>query len=112
MRKCVILLRRPTGLVQHLYCAPSVFVQSCNSICCCRIRTDHNVDNTAALIEEWCSAAKHVYTSVDCHSSSEWIYPTRDPYAMPEEHYLNVARLRQKALEAAREAEADYLLVS
>ena len=49
--------------------------------------------------------------SVDCHSSSEWIYPTRDPYEKPNQWYKHVAKLRQKALDTAREAGADYLLV-
>ena len=49
---------------------------------------------------------------MDLESLDVWLYPTFDPYEASEERYLNVAQLRQAGLDAARAADADYLLVS
>lgn len=70
------------------------------------------MDNTAALLDKWCSAAREIYLSVDCYSSEKRLYVVDHPYTMPNERYENVARLRQEALDTARDAKADYLLVS
>ena len=68
----------------------------------CRIRSDHNQDNTSAILTE------HLYHSVDLKISAEWLYDTEGPFEMPDERYEQFARLRQEGLEAAR---ADYLMV-
>jgi collagen beta-1,O-galactosyltransferase len=74
------------------------------------IRTDHNVDDTAEVLGQWCRAAREVYLSVDCHASEELFYPAHHPYPESHELYEHVARLRQKGLDAARESKADYYL--
>lgn len=63
-------------------------------------------------MNQWCFKAQRYYKSVDCHVAYKWVYPTLNPYSKSVQRYKNVARLRQQALEAAREAGADYLLVS
>ena len=76
-----------------------------------RIRSDHNQDNTSAVLSEWAEGVKHLYRSLDLQISDEWLYDTEDPFEMPDERYEQIARLRQAGLEAARAANADYLMV-
>ena len=77
----------------------------------CRIRSDHNQDNTSAILTEWVERAKHLYHSVDLKISAEWLYDTEDSFEMPDERYKQIARLRQEGLVAARAANSDYLMV-
>ena len=78
---------------------------------CSRVRTDHNVDDTATVVNIWCYKVKSLYKSVDCRASNDWMYPTVQPYSQSVQRSKNKARLRQQALEAALTAGADYLLV-
>ncbi len=78
----------------------------------CRIRTDHNADNTTAMLSEWTENVQHLYKQIDYKSSEEWLYPTRDPFKEYDERFEHVAKLRQEGLEAARRSGADYLFVS
>ena len=78
---------------------------------CSRVRTDHNVDDTATAVSIWCYKVKSLYKSVDCHASNDWIYPTVQPYSQSVQRSKNKARLRQQALETARTAGADYMVV-
>ena len=32
---------------------------------CFRIRTDHNIDNSSSIVENWISEIKHLYSDVD-----------------------------------------------
>ncbi|XP_064395514.1 procollagen galactosyltransferase 2-like isoform X2 [Halichondria panicea] len=73
------------------------------------IRTDHNGDNTTAILAEWAENVKLVYKSVDLKSSDEWLYPNIDPFEEHDERFIHVAQLRQEGLEAARRSGADYL---
>lgn len=77
-----------------------------------RIRTDHNMDDTGAVLETWCNAAQDIYLSVDCLSSDEIVYNLTHPYSETNEQYIHIAGLQQTALDAARESKADYFLVS
>ncbi len=77
-----------------------------------RIRTDHNEDNTTAMLQEWSQNAKGTYASINFGYSDAWLYPTFNAYDMPDERYLHMAQLKQQALDAAREIRADYLFVS
>ena len=38
---------------------------------CCRIRSDHNIDNSSAIVERWLAEVKHLYHNVDYKSSQE-----------------------------------------
>ena len=64
------------------------------------------------MLREWSQNAKHVYANVDFENMDAWLYPTFNPFAMPDERFLRVAQLRQEGLDAARKAGADYLFVS
>ena len=77
-----------------------------------RIRTDHNEDNTSAILSEWTRNVAGDYAAVSFEESKEWLYPTSDPFSMPDERYLRLTQLRQQALEEARNSSSDYLLVS
>jgi collagen beta-1,O-galactosyltransferase len=74
------------------------------------IHTGHNVDHTATSAIEWCYLIQSQYKSVDCHTSFEQKYSTRNLNSQPRENPKNKAQLRQQALEAALTAGADYLL--
>ncbi|KAK4820405.1 hypothetical protein QYF61_026241 [Mycteria americana] len=77
-----------------------------------RAATDHNVDNTTAILREWLKNVQHLYHDV------EW-RPMEDPQSYPEEigpkhwpssRFTHVMKLRQAALRAAREKWSDYIL--
>uniref|UniRef100_A0A8P4G5V5 procollagen galactosyltransferase n=1 Tax=Dicentrarchus labrax TaxID=13489 RepID=A0A8P4G5V5_DICLA len=78
------------------------------------VATDHNVDNTTAILREWLIKVQNYYHYV------EW-RPDDEPSAFEDEggpkhwnnlRYEHVMKLRQAALETAREIWADYLLVA
>ena len=80
--------------------------------CCTRVYTDHNADNTSAVLREWTKGAEAVYNRVVLHEMEEWVYHSRAPYDWHEERYLHVSKLRQEALDTARLSGADFLMVS
>uniref|UniRef100_A0A8B9KRD8 Collagen beta(1-O)galactosyltransferase 2 n=1 Tax=Astyanax mexicanus TaxID=7994 RepID=A0A8B9KRD8_ASTMX len=74
--------------------------------------TDHNVDNTTAMLREWLKAAQSRYHYV------EW-RPMEEPRSYTDEwgpkhwspsRFNHLMKLRQAALKAARERWADYVL--
>ncbi|NXU76800.1 GT252 galactosyltransferase, partial [Oreotrochilus melanogaster] len=74
--------------------------------------TDHSVDNTTAVLREWLKNVQNLYHDV------EW-RPLEDPQSYPEEigpkhwpksRFTHIMKLRQAALNAAREKWADYIL--
>ena len=77
-----------------------------------RIRTDHNEDNTSAILQEWSQNVQELYANVDFKNFDEWLYPTFNPFDTPDERFLQITKLRQAGLDAARRAGADYLFVS
>ncbi|XP_065188003.1 procollagen galactosyltransferase 1-like [Sycon ciliatum] len=79
------------------------------------IHTDHNQDNTAELLTEWKRNARYLfhdikltvgesdaYTAVNVNGTADMDWS--------DERYVHVLKLRQAALEAARQAWADYIL--
>ncbi|MBN3299594.1 GT251 galactosyltransferase, partial [Amia calva] len=77
------------------------------------VATDHNSDNTTAILREWLIKVQSLYHYV------EW-RPQEDPQAYEDEtgpkhwtnlRYEHVMKLRQAALDASREMWADYFLV-
>ncbi|XP_062865467.1 procollagen galactosyltransferase 1-like [Trichomycterus rosablanca] len=77
------------------------------------VATDHNVDNTTAILREWLVDVQNLYHYV------EW-RPKEKPSAYKDEQgpkhwtdlrYEHVMKLRQEALETARQIWADYFLV-
>ncbi|XP_012689193.1 procollagen galactosyltransferase 1 [Clupea harengus] len=77
------------------------------------VATDHNVDNTTTMLKDWLVKVQKAYHSV------EW-RPLEQPRAFQDEHgpkqwstmrYAYVMKLRQAALESAREMWADYFML-
>ncbi|TTL72951.1 Procollagen galactosyltransferase 1 [Bagarius yarrelli] len=77
------------------------------------VATDHNADNTTYLLRDWLVSVQKLYHNV------EW-RPKEEPRAYGDEegpkHWTNhryayIMKLRQAALDSAREMWADYLLM-
>ncbi|ETE67874.1 Procollagen galactosyltransferase 2, partial [Ophiophagus hannah] len=78
----------------------------------CWVATDHNIDNTTAMLREWLKNVQKLYHYV------EW-RPMDDPQFYPEEigpkhwpnsRFTHVMKLRQAALRTAREKWSDYIM--
>ncbi|XP_026525051.1 procollagen galactosyltransferase 2 [Notechis scutatus] len=76
------------------------------------VATDHNIDNTTAMLREWLKNVQKLYHYV------EW-RPMDDPQFYPEEigpkhwpnsRFTHVMKLRQAALRTAREKWSDYIM--
>ncbi|TMS20639.1 Procollagen galactosyltransferase 2 [Larimichthys crocea] len=74
--------------------------------------TDHNMDNTTAMLREWLKSAQHVYHYVEWRPMEEPRSYTDEwgPKHWPPSRFNHVMKLRQAALKAARERWADYIL--
>uniref|UniRef100_A0A8C2ZXZ2 Collagen beta(1-O)galactosyltransferase 2b n=1 Tax=Cyclopterus lumpus TaxID=8103 RepID=A0A8C2ZXZ2_CYCLU len=74
--------------------------------------TDHNVDNTTAMLREWLKRAQSVYHYVEWRPMEEPKSYTDEwgPKHWPPSRFNHVMKLRQAALKAARERWADYIL--
>ncbi|NXV55771.1 GT253 glycosyltransferase, partial [Molothrus ater] len=75
--------------------------------------TDHNSDNTTAMLQEWLGAVGKDYHSVALKVQEEpSSYPDElGPKHWSDKRYENVMKLKQEALIYAREQQADYILV-
>ncbi|XP_077573035.1 procollagen galactosyltransferase 2 [Stigmatopora nigra] len=74
--------------------------------------SDHNVDNTTAMLREWLKNARGIYHDVEWRPMEEprsyvdeW-----GPKHWPASRFKHVMKLRQGALKAARERWADFIL--
>ncbi|KAI4583712.1 hypothetical protein R6Z07F_006402 [Ovis aries] len=76
------------------------------------VATDHNADNTSAVLREWLVAVKGLYHSVEWRPSEEpRSYPDEEgPKHWSDSRYEHVMKLRQAALKSARDMWADYIL--
>ncbi|KAF6727439.1 Procollagen galactosyltransferase 2 [Oryzias melastigma] len=74
--------------------------------------TDHNVDNTTAMLREWLRKAQQVYHFVEWRPMEEPRSFTDEwgPKHWPPSRFNHVMKLRQAALRTARERWADYIL--
>ncbi|NXE46432.1 GT253 glycosyltransferase, partial [Casuarius casuarius] len=74
--------------------------------------TDHNSDNTTAMLREWLAAVGKDYHSVQWRVEEEpSSYPDElGPKHWSDQRYENLMRLKQEALTFAREQRADYIL--
>lgn len=107
-----------------------------------RVATDHNIDNTTYLLRDWLINVQKLYHYVEWRPKEEprfamflhlWFHGTgsflyflvlhfsfsfrkyhdeEGPKDWTNERYAYVMKLRQAALESAREMWADYLMVS
>ncbi|XP_057565320.1 procollagen galactosyltransferase 1 isoform X2 [Hippopotamus amphibius kiboko] len=76
------------------------------------VATDHNSDNTSAMLREWLVAVKSLYHSVEWRPAEEpRSYPDEEgPKHWSDSRYEHVMKLRQAALKSARDMWADYIL--
>ncbi|XP_078515346.1 procollagen galactosyltransferase 2 [Lissotriton helveticus] len=74
--------------------------------------TDHNVDNTTAVLKEWIKNVQKLYHSVEWRPMEEPKSYSDEigPKHWPASRFAHVMKLRQAALKAAREKWADYIL--
>ncbi|XP_010890842.1 procollagen galactosyltransferase 1 [Esox lucius] len=77
------------------------------------VATDHNVDNTTSLLRDWLVKVQKLYHYVEWRPQEE---PTEyedadSPKQWSNYRYAHVMKLRQAALESAREMWADYFMV-
>ncbi|XP_048651317.1 procollagen galactosyltransferase 1 [Marmota marmota marmota] len=76
------------------------------------VATDHNADNTSAVLREWLVAVKSLYHYVEWRPAEEpRSYPDEEgPKHWSDSRYEHVMKLRQAALKSARDMWADYIL--
>ncbi|XP_077382436.1 procollagen galactosyltransferase 1 [Festucalex cinctus] len=77
------------------------------------VATDHNEDNTTAILRDWLTKVQNLYHYVEWRPKEE---PSRyedeeGPKEWPDPRYDHVMKLRQVALESAREMWADYFML-
>ncbi|XP_077413043.1 procollagen galactosyltransferase 1 [Vanacampus margaritifer] len=77
------------------------------------VATDHNEDNTTAILRDWLIKVQNLYHYVEWRPKEE---PSRyedeeGPKEWPDPRYDHVMKLRQVALESAREMWADYFML-
>ena len=94
-------------MAANISCIISIF-----AISDCRIRTDHNEDDTLSVLTEWTERVRELYSTVTLINEEEWLLSSRDPLKMTDERYERISQLRQDGLEEARRSGARYLLVS
>ncbi|XP_053549831.1 procollagen galactosyltransferase 2 isoform X2 [Bombina bombina] len=77
-----------------------------------RAATDHNVDNTTAILREWLKNVQKSYHYVEWRPMAEpQSYPDEfGPKHWPASRFSHVMKLRQAALRTAREKWSDYIL--
>uniref|UniRef100_A0A4W5MDZ5 procollagen galactosyltransferase n=1 Tax=Hucho hucho TaxID=62062 RepID=A0A4W5MDZ5_9TELE len=78
------------------------------------VATDHNVDNTTAILRDWLVKVQKLYHYVEWRPQEE---PTEyqdadSPKQWTNLRYAHVMKLRQAALDSAREMWADYFMVA
>ena len=75
------------------------------------IYSDHNIDQTGRVLQEWALGARLEYHSVKLTVSEQWnITDQSNPWEWSEQRLIHVATLRQSALDHALGMWADYIL--
>uniref|UniRef100_A0A8C6TIT2 procollagen galactosyltransferase n=1 Tax=Neogobius melanostomus TaxID=47308 RepID=A0A8C6TIT2_9GOBI len=78
------------------------------------VATDHNEDNTTEILREWLTKVQNLYHYVEWRPKEEpQFYEDEEdgPKQWTDQRYEHVMKLRQVALESAREMWADYFLL-
>ncbi|XP_043105716.1 LOW QUALITY PROTEIN: procollagen galactosyltransferase 1-like [Puntigrus tetrazona] len=77
------------------------------------VATDHNIDNTTYLLRDWLINVQKLYHNVEWRPKEEprKYYDEGGPKDWTNERYAYIMKLRQAALESAREMWADYLMM-
>ncbi|XP_077986658.1 procollagen galactosyltransferase 2-like [Glandiceps talaboti] len=75
------------------------------------IQSDHNIDNTTNILNEWKNNVQHLYHRIDFHYSEEpqSYSDEKGPSHWPRERFEHLINLKQKALDEARKQWADYI---
>lgn len=78
------------------------------------VATDHNTDNTTAILRDWLVKMQNLYHYVEWRPKEEpSSYENEEgPKHWVDERYEHVMKLRQVALESAREMWADYFMLA
>lgn len=79
----------------------------------CRIRSDHNEDNTLNVLINWMALSANDYHSVNIeYDRVVERRPTEtSPTHWPTERHLDLIRLKEEGLKYARSSWADYVFV-
>ncbi|XP_061556191.1 procollagen galactosyltransferase 1 [Phycodurus eques] len=77
------------------------------------VATDHNEDNTTAILRDWLVNVQNLYHYVEWRPKEEPRHyeDEEGPKGWPDPRYQHVMKLRQVALESAREMWADYFML-
>ncbi|KAH9500757.1 Procollagen galactosyltransferase 1 [Bulinus truncatus] len=77
------------------------------------IESDHNVDNSTAILKEWIAGVGHLYHHVQANiTESKTGYPDEtSPCEWTDTRFAHVIKLREKALGFARKIWSDYLFM-
>lgn len=76
----------------------------------CSVLTDHNIDNTSAMLHEWVMNVEVLYHSVSLIDTNDVVYNS-EPLVWNDERYLHIMNLRERSLNEARRQWADFILV-
>uniref|UniRef100_A0A8C4DDX9 Si:ch211-13f8.2 n=1 Tax=Dicentrarchus labrax TaxID=13489 RepID=A0A8C4DDX9_DICLA len=74
--------------------------------------SDHSVDNSTAMLQEWLKGVQHLYHSVQWKPMEQprSYADEQGPKHWPDSRFIHVMKLRQAALGAARRLWTDYIL--
>uniref|UniRef100_A0AAY4DHS7 procollagen galactosyltransferase n=1 Tax=Denticeps clupeoides TaxID=299321 RepID=A0AAY4DHS7_9TELE len=77
------------------------------------VATDHNVDNTTALLRDWLLKVQKLYHNVEWRPQEKprSYQGEEGPKQWTDHRYAHLMKLRQAALEAARDMWADYFMI-
>ncbi|KAK7094496.1 procollagen galactosyltransferase 1-like [Littorina saxatilis] len=77
------------------------------------IRSDHNIDNSTAILKEWVAGVKPLYHHINIVIEEKTMGYTdeRSECDWTEKRFSNVIALRQKAVDFARKGWADFLFM-
>lgn len=79
----------------------------------CRIRSDHNEDNTLDVLINWLASSANDYHNVNVEYDKEKKRRRSEtsPTHWPTERHMDLIRLKEEGLEYARASWADYVFV-
>lgn len=79
----------------------------------CRIRSDHNIDNSIDIVNTWLRSVNNTYHSIHAEliADKEVYAGETSPAHWTEERFSHMIKLRESALDYGRRLWADYVLV-
>ncbi|XP_023218835.1 procollagen galactosyltransferase 1-A-like [Centruroides sculpturatus] len=75
------------------------------------IRSDHNIDKTAEMLQMWVAKERNKYHKIDIEidETTDFFSDEDGVFDWSLQHFAHVIQLRESALETARQSWADYL---